>query len=180
MRYVEIETKYNASDLNNYSVYSIAELLGVAPTSFIRSTSYNHYFTKDDRFVRYRDFGDECELTTKSQRSSNEERNEVNLTLPAGSYEDVERFLAILGFEHDFTTLKHSQQLVLDGCLISCDTVEVNDQVHYFLEIEALQGVEADVAWQRIEAIESKLSSLGVTPENRLQISVYQLFSTRK
>lgn len=178
---VEIETKYDAS---KFTFVQVCKLLGfdMADTLGKSQTSYNHYFTRGGDFVRLRDLGQSMELTTKKDTGSQYEREEVNLTLfrECNDYNDVEKFLCMLGFEHDFTAIKHTNTLVVGGCIITHEVVEANNTRHTFLEIESLQGVTSEEAWERIETVEKKLSSLGVTPENRLQTSIYSLFSTRK
>lgn len=182
MHFKEIETKYDASDIKMEDFLKIVEKLPIRKKMLV--SSYDEYFTnKDGDFVRYRHNNERGELTVKRKVSdlNNNERIEVNMPTQGDNLETTTRFLQLLGYEHNFSIYKTCNIFWTDKVDLVYYVVYDKEfkEKRRFIEIEADEALEwesEDQAWEEILKYEKLLEPLGITPQNRLRKSLFEIF----
>jgi adenylate cyclase class IV len=184
MRFKEIETKYDATNIKMEDFLKVIDQLPVRDKLLV--SSYDEYYTnKDSDFIRYRHSNDRGELTIKRKvnEANNNDRVEVNLPTQGDNVQTVSAFVGLLGYGHNFSIYK------------TCNIFWTGkvDLVYYvvydkefkekrrFIEIEADEHLEwesEDEAWNEVVKYEKLLEPLGITPKNRLRKSLFEIFQT--
>lgn len=182
MRFKEIETKYDASNIKMEDFLKIIEQLPIRKKLLV--SSYDEYFTnKEGDFVRYRHNNERGELTIKRKvtNANNNERVEVNMPTQGDNLATTTRFLDLLGYEPNFSIYKTCN-------IFWTDKVDLVYYVVYdkefkerrrFIEIEADEHLEwesEEQAWGEILKYEKLLEPLGITPQHRLRKSLFEIF----
>lgn len=185
MHFKEIETKYRAEDIKLVDFVKRAEEL--QPTSQLQTASFDHYYAKDDAFIRYR-AGSRPELTmkVKSKDANNFVRVECNLPLEVTQdateqKQVVEKFCQMLGFSHNFSIYKTcfiyfwgNHNLVY--YVVYDSELKEKDR---FIEIELNEKIEwtsEEDAWNELVKIEKNLESVGIKPQRRIRLSLFEMF----
>lgn len=184
MKFLEIETKYNANDITTKDFKTCIEKL--RPTRMDNVGSFDYYYIrsgKTEHVLRYRE-GNRPELTIKkkSTDANNFVRVEVNIRLSTETKaEDIAEFARLQDYEHNFTIFK--------ACLIY--HWELHNVVYYvvydaelkeqarFIEIELKEGHDwgtEDNAWAYLCEVERQFESLGLAPKRRLRKSLLEMF----
>lgn len=182
MRFKEIETKYDASNIKMEDFLKIVEELPIRKHLLV--SSYDDYYTnKEGDFVRYRWHNDRGELTIKrkTKDSNNNERLEVNLPTEGNNAPTVSRFLALLGYNENFSIYKTCNIFWTDKVDLVYYVVYDKEfkEKRRFIEIEADEECEwesEEEAWNEVLKYEKMLEPLGITPKNRLRKSLFEIF----
>lgn len=187
MHFKEIETKYRAQDIKLLDFIKRAEEL--KPDSQLQTGSFDHYYTKDTDalFIRYR-AGTRPELTMKVKSTDSNNFVRVECNLPLEKHQDpteqryvVDKFCQMLGLTHNFSIYKTCfiyfwgnynlvYYVVYDAELKEKDR---------FIEIELNEKIEwptEEAAWNELLAIEKSLDSIGIKPQRRIRLSLFEMF----
>jgi adenylate cyclase class IV len=179
----EIEFKYKADNITLSKFLSWIQTKKAEKNLDV--SGWDIYYSGKNQsfeFIRYRAHPG-LELTIKiPQNNSNQNRFELNVPLsPKVNEWMITKFCNLFGFEEDFRIFK--------SCFIYW--FEKVDVVYYivfdknmnekarFIEIEARQDypfTSLEEAKTAVEEIESELSCLGITPQNRMRNSLWNMF----
>jgi len=182
MHFKEIETKYSADKIKMEAFEALVEPM--KPTKKMMVSSYDDYFiNKDGDFVRYRYTDDRGELTIKKKTTdkNNNERIEINVPTTGDNLPTVGAFLDYLGYKHNFGIYKTCKIYWLDNMVVVYYVVYDKDlkEQRRFIEIEADEShcweSEAQ-AWDQVVKWEKLLEPLGISPQNRLKKSLFEMF----
>lgn len=182
MKFKEIETKYDASDISWKSFVDLVD--SFKPNKWMMVSSYDDYFTnKDNCFIRYRHRDDRGELTIKKKviDKNNIERIEVNVAASDNNLTTIKAFTELLGYTFNFGIYKTCKIAFLDTVVLVYYVVydeEMKEQ-RRFIEVEANEhyGWESEQqAWEEVIKFEKLLEPLGITPKNRLKKSLFEMF----
>lgn len=183
MHFKEIETKYDANNINIEEFQKIVKTLPIRKHLLV--SSFDDYFTnKKGEFVRYRQHTDHGELTIKKKMEgakNNNERVEVNLPTEGDNLEAVTAFLNLQDYSYNFGIYKTCDIYWTDKVdLVYYVVYDKNfKEIRRFIEIEADESLEwesEDEAWSEILKYEKLLEPLGITPQHRLRKSLFELF----
>lgn len=183
MHFKEIETKYDADNINIKQFHEIIAKLPVRKHLLV--SSFDDYFiNKKDEFVRYRHKPDRGELTIKKKMpnaKNNNERVEVNLPTSGDNLEATEAFLELQGYKYNFGIYKTCDIFWTDKVdLVYYVVYDKNfKELRRFIEIEADEDLEwesEEEAWSEILKYEKMLEPLGITPQHRLRKSLFEIF----
>lgn len=183
MHFKEVEVKYSATDIKFEAFSKIMDTLPITKKMVV--SSFDDYFTdKNNNFIRYRYTDDKGELTIKRQTTQNNnfERIEVNVPTSGDNFATVNAFAGLLGYEHNFGIYKTCKIFWLDKVDLVYYVVYDKEfkELRRFIEIEALEEypwVTADEAWAEVVKYEKLLEPLGITPRNRMKLSLFQMFN---
>lgn len=178
----EIEVKYAADHIKLQDFLNIINTLPIKKSLLV--SSFDEYFTNNKNdFIRYRHNEGRGELTIKQRVSNknNNERIEVNVSAGGNNIESIAKFANLLGYQHNFTIYKTCQIFWLDKVDLVYYVVYDKEfkELRRFIEIEALEEIpwtSAEEAWAEITKYEKLLEPLGITPRNRMKLSLFQLF----
>lgn len=180
-KYLEIETKYNATDIKIKDYKKRAEEL--SPSRLESAGSFDHYYIRGDHVLRYREgFRPELTVKKKSKHADNFVRVELNIRLSSDTKPDeIHEFAKLQGYEHNFTIYKACQiyhwELHNTVYYVVYDT-ELKEQAR-FIEIELKEGhawgseVEA---WAYLCEVERQFESIGLSSKKRLRKSLLEMF----
>jgi adenylate cyclase class IV len=188
-KYLEIETKYSADDIDRLKFKDLANSLN--PKSFIYVESTDIYFVRSEsEFLRYRmpaqniNTADESrsELTFKKKHKENNnwKRTEVNLRVDLNDPKLVEAFCEGLDYKKSFTINKGCDIYVYDKVNLAYYFVKGEDgKYSNFLEIEALEdiGMTPEESWEEVVKYEKLLANIGISPQKRMRLSLFELYS---
>jgi adenylate cyclase class IV len=182
----ELEFKYRADTISLSSFNKLMSELKF----FIKKdvSSWDTYFTKGDNkeeFKRFR-YSDKPELTKKRKvkTANNWERFESDLPLDSTRLTDniVEFYVSLDGYKKNFKIYKTCFIYWFENVNIVYYIVyneDMNEQGR-FIEIEInkekipLLGI--DKAFEELKSYEQQLTVLGISPQNRLKKSLFELF----
>jgi predicted adenylyl cyclase CyaB len=188
-QYLEVECKYNADGINRISFKDLAKDLN--PKSFIYVESKDIYYVRaENEFLRYRmpsenklggSEENRSELTFKKKHieQNNWTRTEVNLRVDLNSSDLINAFCEGLGYKRNFSIQKACDIYFFDDADIVYYTVKDEDGKYaHFIEIEANEdiGMTKEQSWETILKYEKLLLPLGVTPQKRKKLSLYEMY----
>jgi adenylate cyclase class IV len=185
-QFVEFESKYKIDDPKVLWDFKHLVETELGRKDFLYVQSDDCYYVKGDDFIRYR-FSDNkkdkrAELTIK--RKTNEKNNiireEVNLRVDGNSFDTVERFVKLQGFEFNFRINKQCHIYYGTDCTLvfySVRDLETNELSH-FIEIEVTEGAgfTEEECWNIIKKYEAALSKLGVSAQRRSRKSLFEMY----
>ena len=183
MKFKEVELKYSADDIKFESFMKIIDTLPVRKKMMV--SSFDDYFMNDEGdFIRYRHTDERGELTIKrkTSKTNNNQRVEVNVPTSGDNLKTVEAFTNLLGYKHNFGIYKTCKIFWLDKVDLVYYVVYDKEfkELRRFIEIEALEdGVEWESEEQALAEVvkyEKMLEPLGITPQNRMRKSLFELF----
>jgi adenylate cyclase class IV len=183
MKFKEVELKYSADDIKFESFMKIIETLPVKKKMMV--SSFDDYFVNGEGdFVRYRHTDERGELTIKrkTQKTNNNQRVEVNVPTSGDNLKTIEAFVGLLGYKHNFGIYKTCKIFWLDKVDLVYYVVYDKEfkELRRFIEIEALEdGIEWESEEQALAEVvkyEKMLEPLGITPQNRMRKSLFELF----
>lgn len=186
MQFKEIEFKYDASNIEMSSfVTFIEENFKINKKMMV--SSYDDYFTDPlNNFIRYRYQDGIGELTIKRKTSdkNNNERIEVNLPTSGDNFKTVEAFVNLLNYKHNFGIFKTCRIFWIDKVVIVYYVVFDKElrPLRRFIEIEANEDLtweSEQQAWDEVVKYEKVLTSMNITPKNRLKKSLFEIFKRR-
>ena len=185
MKFKEIEFKYNA---DNVSLSSFLEFCTGRKglNKKIIASGYDHFYDKasdPDSFYRLRVGEDFNQLTFKRKTSAlnNIVRTEHNITLGKDVSEDqVKALISEHGYGYNTSIFKNCFIFCFDEHVFSYYTVFNTDmkETGRFIEIEASEDhpwTNEGEATAYITMIEKLLRPLGISPQNRVKRSLYEL-----
>lgn len=187
--YNEIECKYSAEGIDREAFKDLARSLN--PDSFIYVESNDVYYVKsENEFLRYRMpsenklSGEEnrSELTFKKKHSdkNNWSRTEVNLRVDNNDSFLVDAFCKGLGYKKEFVISKSCDiYFWKDADIVYYSVRDEKGKYQYFIEVEALEdcGTTKEQAWEVVLKYEKLLAPLGITPQKRKKLSLFEMYS---
>lgn len=183
--FLEIETKYDGSNIDRIEFKKLARSLN--PTKFIYAESSDIYYTKSEtEFLRYRmpqdgDISNRSELTFKKKHkeSNNNIRTEVNLRVDPNDSHTVLTFAEGIGYKLNFSIFKMCDIYYFeDANIVYYAIIDENGKIAHFVEIECNDGFAKtqDEAWGIIQKYERLLSPLGISPQKRKKLSLFEMY----
>lgn len=188
-QFLEVECKYNAEDIDRIAFKDLVKSLN--PKSFIYVESTDVYYLRaENEFLRYRmpaenkQGGEEehrAELTFKKKHieKNNWVRTEVNLRVDLNSSTLIHAFCEGLGYKKNFSIQKSCDIYFFDDADIVYYTVRDEDGKYAkYLEIEANEdiGMTHDQSWEVILKYEKLLTPLGISPQKRKKLSLFEMY----
>lgn len=176
----EIEYKYKADNIGYSDFQKVMEKLDIVKR--LEVGSWDTYYTKgSDEFLRFRD-GPTPELTkkTKVQEGNNWVRVECDLPLDPTRVTEatVTKFAEMVGYTYNFKINK--------SCFIYW-TKEVNyvfyivydmnmKELGRFIEVEINKELADENSTSVLNEAADKLKEVGLTPQNRMKKSLFEMF----
>lgn len=185
MNFVEIETKYNASNIS----FEVFEKFCKSrlPESNLFASGYDHFYDKasdSSSFCRHRVGPDSNQLTfkRKTTTSNNFVRTEHNIDLAPGvSKEQVEALCSEFGYKYNTSIFKTCFVYKYIWYVLSyyiCYDLDMVERGR-FVEIEMREDhkwANEDEAWSSLVVLEKLCKSLGLTPKSRIRKSLFELY----
>jgi len=182
----ELEYKYRSDSIKLTDFEAFAE--SMLYTKKLTCSSWDFYLSKEnspDEFQRYRE-SDRPELTKKVKTVSGNSwnRTEVDLPIDANriSYKIIERFSELDGYKFNFKIFKSCALYWFNNINMVHYTVfdENMGKLGSFIEIEYDKDKVAQVgeekAFEELKEWEKKLGTLGISAQNRLKKSLFELY----
>lgn len=180
----ELEYKFKADDIKLQDFLALMSTLDVTKKKDV--SSWDHYLTNsnEDEFLRYRE-SNEPELTIKRKVNKNNNWDRIEVDLPLDSNRvniaTVSKFAELLGYTNRKSIYKTC-------CIYWMDYINFVYYIVYdvnmiekgrFIEVE----INKDKLDKEIVLVDTHLkkgleilSKLGLTPQNRLKKSLYEIF----
>ncbi len=188
-KYLEVEAKYNADDIDRIKFKDLAKSLGPKSFLYVESTDV-YYLRAENEFLRYRmpsenrlggDEENRSELTfkKKSMDKNNWVRTEVNLRVDKNDPFLIHAFCEGLGYKKNFSIQKSCDIYFYDDADLVYYTVKGEDGKYAtFVEIEADESLEMtqEQAWEVVQKYEKLLAPLGITPQKRKKLSLFEMY----
>jgi adenylate cyclase class IV len=186
--YLEIECKYNADGIDRMAFKDMAKSLN--PKSFIYVESTDIYYVRaENEFLRYRmpaenkggveENRSELTFKKKHKEDNNWTRTEVNLRVDLNDSSLVDAFCEGLGYKKNFSIQKACDIYFFDDADIVYYSVKNEDgKYENYLEIEANEniGMSQEESWEVILKYEKLLLPLGITPQKRKKLSLFEMY----
>ncbi len=185
-KFLEIETKYDAGDIDRLKFKTLAKSLN--PTSMMYIEGIDVYYIKNpEEFLRYRmpitngsDARAELTFKKKSVEKNNNIREEVNLRIDLNKPELVHAFCEGLGYKRNFSIEKLCDIYFFhDANIVYYYVVPENGgKLATFVEIEASEdiGLTEKEAWEVIQKYEKLLTPIGINPQKRKKLSLFEMY----
>jgi|ERR1035437_2007231 predicted adenylyl cyclase CyaB len=184
-KFLEIETKYDAIEIDRLKFKSLMESLN--PKVFLYVEGTDEYYVKGvDDFLRYRmavkhidDKRSELTFKKKSIANNNNVREEVNLRIDLNDPLLVKAFCEGLGYKRNFSVYKYCDIYFFeDANLVYYDVISDSGKPGSFVEIEASEdiGLTEDQAWEIVQKYEKILSPLGINAQKRKRLSLFEMY----
>lgn len=184
-KYLEIETKYNAENISLSEFKKFCEARN--PLAHLVASGFDYFYSKKEEptsFCRHRVGSDKNEFTYKEKTSdaNNTVRKEINIQLDKS--ETVETAAALAdSFGYEFNTSIFKTCFIycyLDHTLVYyiCYDTDMKESGR-FCEIEAKEDYpwnSEQEAWSSILALERLFKPLGVSAQNRVKRSLFEIF----
>ena len=185
IKFLEIETKYDANDIDRLEFKKLAK--SFTPESFIYVESSDiYYINKDGLFLRHRlpmenSDSPRSELTPKIKHISqnNIVRTEPNLRVDLNEPERVESFCKALGFQKNFSIFKMCDIYhYSDVTLVYYTVRDENSKDASFLEIEVKedQDISQEQGMLIIQKYEKLLAPIGISAQKRKRLSLFEMY----
>jgi adenylate cyclase class IV len=183
----EIEYKYSADEIDRMVFKDLVKSLN--PKSFIYVESKDVYYAKSkDEFLRYRmpsenklsgeENRQELTFKKKSEEKNNWSRTEINLRIDLNDPLIVDAFCTGLDFKKNFEIKKFCDIFFFEDADIVYYSVK-NEEGKYshFLEIEAMEncGMTKEQSLDVLQKYEKLLAPLGITPQTRKKLSLWEI-----
>jgi predicted adenylyl cyclase CyaB len=184
VKFKEIEVKYKADDIKLSDFEALMATFTPAALRKVTVSSWDTYYSnKDSEFIRYRSDDTKGELTVKRKTTTanNNNRVEVNVKTGVNTIETITEFSNLLGYQFNFKIYKTCfiywfEKVNLVYYTISDENMKPQGS---FLEIEANEDYNwesEEKAWETVKEYEEKLNTLGITAQNRLKRSLWEMF----
>ncbi len=187
--YLEIECKYSADDIDRIAFKDLVKSFN--PTSFIYVESKDIYYAKtENEFLRQRlpaqNKGaaeeNRSELTFKKKHidQNNWTRTEVNLRTDLNDPALVGAFCEGLGYKRNFAIEKNCDIYFFgeEADLVYYTVKDENGKYAHYIEIEAGEdnGKTHDELWEIVLKYEKMLAPLGIIPQKRKRLSLWEMY----
>lgn len=184
MSFIELEYKYKADEVGLADFRSLMNSLPVKKKVDI--SSWDIYYTKNgepEKFQRFRN-GSTPELTKKRKVNNNNNWERVEVDLPLDpkrvNEEIVSKYVSIDGYAENFRIYKTCFIYWLDNInfvyyIVYDENLREKDR---FIEVEVNKEKVSDLedASSTLKEAESILVELGISPQNRLKKSLFEMF----
>jgi adenylate cyclase class IV len=184
----EVELKFNADDIDIFAFKDLAKSFN--PKSFIYVESQDIYYAKsENEFLRHRlpaqnkgtpeESRSELTLKRKTVDQNNWKRIEINLRVDGNDPKLVEAFCAGLNFTRNFAIEKCCQIYFYETVdIVMYSVKDENGSYSHFLEIEGLEdiGMTPEQLWEEVIKYEKLLAPLGITPQKRKKLSLWEIY----
>lgn len=187
-QYLEVECKYNADSIDRVAFKDLVKSFNPKTFIYVESTDV-YYVRAENEFLRYRmpadnkggPEEDRAELTFKKKHIENNNwtRTEVNLRVDLNEPALVNAFCEGLGYKKNFSIEKRCDIYFFDDADIVYYTVKDEDGKYaHYLEVEANEdiGMTHEESWEVILKYEKLLLPLGITPQKRKKLSLYEMY----
>lgn len=186
MRNKEVEFKYKANNLSLSAFKKFCESCN--PDKFILVSGYDFFYSKSDdptSFYRHRVNTNENQLTFKRKTDPNNNfiREEHNIDLPLGvSAEKIKDLCNITGYKYNCLLFKNCFIYNFSYYTLVYYVVYNEDlnELGRFFEIEMKEDgdwSDEHEAYRSLVSLEKMVGrELGITPENRVSKSLFELF----
>jgi adenylate cyclase class IV len=187
MKNVEIEFKYKASiALTEFNDFCESR----KPDKFVIISGFDHFYSSKsdkDSFYRHRVNTNENQLTFKKKLTvdNNFIRKEHNIDLPMSVSEDkIGSLCEINGYEYDISIFKNCFIYNYDYyTLVYYICYDKNlTELGRFIEIEMKEDYDwrnEEEAYGELVSLERLCKSIGASPDNRLNLSLFEMFRRR-
>jgi adenylate cyclase class IV len=194
LKNIEIEFKFNADEISRKDFCNLIEkkfkpIKTLELQNPLDDDSGDHYYTKGDRFMRFRTDGKSYwELTTKVKQSETNNRVRVEVNIPLGkkmTLNKAEAFADVFGLKHDFTIKKDVAIYWIDHIVLShyiCYDPK-GKKLNTFMEIEANEEHEFSTEQEALDLLvewEKKLEPLGINANKRIKKSLFEFYTNEK
>ena len=182
----ELEYKYKADEVKLTEFKNL--MTSLIPIKNKDVSSWDRYYTSiesKDEFIRFRE-SDNPELTMKRKikNSNNWERLEVDLPLDASRIKTVtvDKWAEIEGYKHNFTIYKSCFIFWYDivntvyYVVYNQDMTELGRFIEIEVNKEKVTELGVDACFEKLKDFEKALTALGITPQNRLKKSLFEMF----
>lgn len=183
---LEYEFKYFADHIKLSDFKSLMNSL--SPLKVEEVSSYDTYFVKEnseDEFQRFRE-SDKPELTKKVKLKSgnNFRRIESDLALDATrvTLDQVKFHVGLDGYKQNFRIFKACTLFWFSDINVVYYTVmdEEHNKLASYCEVEVIKSRVKELgeegAYQQLKEFEKKLEPLGITAQNRLKRSLFEIY----
>lgn len=185
-QFVEFETKYRIEDPAKLWDFKHLVENQLGRKDFLYVQSDDCYYVKGEDFIRYRfsdnkkDKRSELTIKRKTGDKNNIIREEVNLRVDNNSFDTVERFISLQGFEINFRINKQCHIYHGSDCTLvfySVRDLGTNELAH-FIEIEVTEGAgfTEEESWNIIKKYEAALAPVGVSAQRRSRKSLFEMY----
>lgn len=192
--FIELEYKYRADEVAFGRFKKLMDKLAIS--KFIEASSWDYYYKSpiQDGFLRFRDSREKPELTRKLKTKDNNNYQRIEWDVPLDPKKvtntTISGFAETLGFKENFRIFKNCFVYFLDDVnyvyYIVYDEhlkeagrfveVEVNkDRVNFLNSQDNIFGGGWS-AEKTLKEAETALESIGITPQNRMKKSLFELF----
>lgn len=182
----ELEFKYKADDVKLQDFVTV--ITNLVPDVRLDTSSWDYYYTKPnikEEFIRYRE-ASEPELTKKRKvkEANNWERDEYDLPLDPDKItrKIVEGWISTDGYKENFRIYK-SCFIFWVGSVNYVYYIVYDENMKEkgrFIEVEVnkkeVPKLGMDKAIEALKNAETVLTSVGITPQNRMKKSLFELF----
>ncbi len=185
----ELELKYSADGISLAKFQTLAEEMNYKKLLVVSGN--DTYYTapsalKDTgiEFLRYR-HGSTPELTFKIKTNQNNNNSRIEVDLPLSKKVTkfiINKFVEMLGFKENFQIYKECYIYYYDKIDIVYYTVRDKEEgkiLTKFIEIEARKDAKfssQEEAWKLVKEMEQNMAVLGISPQNRLKRSMWEIF----
>jgi adenylate cyclase class IV len=184
-KFLEIETKYDASEIDRLKFKVLAKTLN--PSRFIYGEGTDIYFIKEgDDFLRYRmpmvnstDSRSELTFKKKSTKNNNMIRTEVNLRTDLNNPELITAFCEGIGYKRNFSVYKMFDIYFFhDANIVYYSVLDDDGKTANFIEIEASEDINLteEAAWEVVQKYEKLLSPVGISAQRRKKLSLFEMY----
>jgi len=189
IKIMELELKYFADDISLAKFQTLAEELNYKKLLVVGGL--DTYYTAPDilkdtgiEFLRYR-HGLTPELTFKIKTNQNNNNSRIEVDLPLSKKITkfiINKFVNMLGFKENFEIYKECYIYFYDKIDIVYYTVRDKEEgkvLAKFIEIEARKDAKftsEEEAWKLVKEMEQNMNVLGISPQNRLKRSMWEIF----
>lgn len=185
----ELELKYYADNITLEAFKEFA--VSNNPIKELFVGSYDTYYKSPQtiydtglEFIRFRE-GIAPELTIKIKTASKNNNSRIEVDLPISKKASkfiIDKFLELLGFQENFRIYKdcyiyYYEKLSLVYYLVMDE--KDGKILSVFVEVEARKDAkfaDEEEAWALIKDMEQKMSQIGISPQNRLKRSLWEIF----
>lgn len=183
-KFLEIETKYYADEIDRLKFKELA--MKLEPKKFLYVESTDVYYSKDDDFVRWRmapasGGSKRSELTIKKKliSANNVVRTEVNLRVDQNEEDTIKAFCEALNYSKNFSIYKMCDIYYYDDAdIVFYSVIDEQGKTSNFLEIEVDETLDIteEQAKEILVKYEKLLAPLGLSPQKRMKKSLWELY----
>lgn len=186
-QFIELELKYRVEGSLVYAFKGlVSNIPGLKNFSYIESTDI-YYVNDEAESLRHRfnpkNIKDRQEVTFKRKinPANNIHREETNVRVDGNTVETIADLANKLKFKKNFSLNKFVHLYHFEDATIPFYTViDEEGKLQHFIEIEVKEEIIStlteDQAWSILERYERLLKPLGISAQNRLKKSLFEMY----